>query len=53
MGSTSRATNGNVMNVVARTMPGMAKMMWMSCASSHGPEHAARAQQQHEDQARR
>ena len=30
-GSTSRATKGKVTNVVASTMPGTAKMMWMSC----------------------
>ena len=36
-GSTSRATNGNVTNVVASTIPGTAKMTWMSCASIHGP----------------
>ena len=37
IGSTSRATNGKVTKVVARMMPGTAKMMWMSCASSQGP----------------
>jgi hypothetical protein len=27
-------------------------MIWMSCACSHGPQIALRAEQQHEDQAR-
>ena len=33
----SRATNGNVTNIVASTMPGTAKMILMSCSNSHGP----------------
>ncbi len=36
-GINSRATNGNVTNVVASTMPGTAKMILMLCAMSHGP----------------
>ena len=36
-GISSRATNGNVTKIVASTMPGTAKMIWMSCACSHGP----------------
>ena len=36
-GISSRATNGAVTNVVASTMPGTAKMILMSCASSQGP----------------
>ncbi len=41
-GSTSRATKGNVTNTVASTMPGTAKMMWMSLSASHGPSHPCR-----------
>ena len=37
-GISSRATNGNVTNSVASTMPGIAKMILMSCATSHGPK---------------
>ena len=33
----SRATNGNDTKIVARTMPGTAKMILMSCSNSHGP----------------
>ena len=29
--------NGKVTNSVASTMPGTAKMIWMSCSCSHGP----------------
>ena len=36
-GMSSRATNGKVTNSVASTMPGTAKMIWTSCAASHGP----------------
>src|SRR5450432_2730790 len=34
---TSRATSGKVTKVVAMTMPGTAKMIFMSCSLSHGP----------------
>src|ERR1022692_2437389 len=37
-GINSRATNGNVTNTVASTMPGTAKIILMSCASSHFPK---------------
>ena len=50
-GISSRATNGNVTNAVASTMPGTAKMILMSCAVSHGPNQPLRAEQQHEHQA--
>ena len=33
----SRATKGNDTKIVARTMPGSAKMILMSCSNSHGP----------------
>ena len=36
-GISSRAMNGAVMKVVASTMPGTAKMIWMSCSESHSP----------------
>ena len=36
-GISSRATNGKVTKIVASTMPGTAKMIWMSCAASQGP----------------
>src|ERR1039457_226851 len=36
-GINSRATNGNVTNIVASTMPGTAKMILMSWSLSHGP----------------
>ena len=36
-GMSSRATMGKVMKIVASTMPGTAKMILMSCASSQGP----------------
>ncbi len=38
-GISSRATNGKVTKMVASTMPGTAKMIWMSCSRSHGPNH--------------
>jgi hypothetical protein len=38
-GISSRATNGKVTKIVASTMPGTAKMMRMSCASSQAPNH--------------
>src|SRR3569832_1060313 len=41
-GMSSRATNGNVTKTVASTMPGTAKINWMSCASSHGPNQPCR-----------
>ena len=36
-GISSRATKGKVTKIVASTMPGTAKMIWMSCALSQGP----------------
>ena len=51
-GISSRATKGKVTKMVASTMPGTAKMIWMSWAISHGPEQALHAEEQHEDQAR-
>ena len=36
-GMSSRATNGQVTNIVASAMPGTAKMIWTLCAASHGP----------------
>ncbi len=36
-GISSRATNGKVMNMVASTMPGTAKMIFTPCSMSHGP----------------
>ncbi len=36
-GISSRATKGKVTKTVASTMPGTAKMIWMSCAASQGP----------------
>ncbi len=36
-GINSRATNGNVMNTVASTMPGTAKMIFRSWSRSHSP----------------
>ena len=36
-GINSRATNGNVMNAVARIKPGVAKMIWMPCPPNHAP----------------
>ena len=38
----SRATNGNDTKTVARTMPGTAKMILMSCSNSHGPNQPCR-----------
>ena len=52
-GISSRATNGNVTKMVASTMPGSAKMIWMSWRLQPRPEPALRAEQQHLDQARR
>ena len=37
--------------IVASTMPGKAKTIWMSWSSSHGPEQALGAEHQHVDQA--
>ena len=37
-GISSRATNGKVTKIVARTIPGTAKMILMSCSASHGPK---------------
>ena len=36
-GISSRATKGKVTKIVASTMPGTAKMIWMLCSISHGP----------------
>ena len=36
-GISPRATNGKVTNSVASTMPGTAKMIWISCSRSQGP----------------
>ena len=36
-GMSSRATNGNVTNTVASTMPGTAKMIFTPWSSSQGP----------------
>ena len=41
-GISSRATNGTVTKTVARTMPGSAKMMRMSCSRSHSPNQPCR-----------
>ena len=38
-GMSSRATNGQVTNIVASAMPGTAKMIWMWCAATHGPSN--------------
>ena len=48
-GISSRATNGKVTNIVASTMPGTAKMIWMPCAREPRPEAALRAEEQHVD----
>ena len=37
-GISSRATKGKVTKIVASTMPGTAKMIWMSCAASQSPK---------------
>ena len=49
-GISSRATNGNVTNIVASTMPGTAKITLRSCSASHGAEPALQAEDQHVDQ---
>ncbi|MNC58938.1 hypothetical protein D3C75_1087100 [compost metagenome] len=36
-GISSRATNGTVTKIVASTMPGRAKTIWMSWSCNHGP----------------
>ena len=42
IGMISRATNGNDTKIVARTMPGTAKTILMSCSTSHGPRKPCR-----------
>lgn len=37
-GISSRATKGTVTKMVARTMPGRAKMIWISCSRNQGPK---------------
>ena len=38
-GMSSRATNGNVTNTVARTIPGTANTTFTPWSASHGPSH--------------
>ena len=41
-GATSRTTNGSETKIVASTMPGTEKMIWMPASASHGAEPAVR-----------
>ena len=41
-GATSRATNGSETKIVASTMPGTEKMIWMPWSVSHGPNQPSR-----------
>ena len=50
-GISSRATKGKVTKIVARTIPGTAKMICRSCRASHGPSTSLQAEKQHVDQA--
>jgi len=36
-GTTSRTTNGNETKIVASTIPGVEKMIWMPFSASHVP----------------
>ena len=51
-GISSRATKGKVTKTVASTIPGTAKMIFRSCAASHGPSQPCAPEEQHEDDAR-
>jgi hypothetical protein len=42
-GTTSRTTKGSETKIVASTIAGSAKTIWMPCASSQGPNHPVRA----------
>ena len=41
-GTTSRTTKGSETKMVARIIPGSAKITWTPCRASHGPNHPSR-----------
>src|SRR5438067_2903221 len=48
-GTTSRTTNGSATKIVARIIPGSAKITCRPCRSSHGPNHPSHGSSRSEE----